>query len=393
MIRFEPDTWLDAILRPLAMAVPGGGIYTEILAPDFRFVYVLALILVFGICWNSVKKQTSAKRALSFFLFCALSFVPWLASSGNGRYFMPILLIVGPLCAALLHHLPFKNHLKLALLGFMLGGQAFLLYEVRPWNSWGLVSWKNGPAFAIDVPQDMQEHPATYVTLTGISYSLIAPHFHPRSRWVNLSSQLGKPEQSVDQRKLRQILADSPMLQMVFPSLINAVGTRAPSPDQSDAIDLVLADFHLQLVRERCRLLPSGGLTAMERKPGQELTQKEPRGFWVCALEPLRESAIRAKPKPSPEVEAIFGRIEQLCPRMFPAGTATTVLLPIGARRFYSDTDMRLYVLNDGRVMYKYMRALNAAMLGDKEQVMASEFHMDCSNIRGRAGLPWDKEI
>ena len=41
MIRFLPDTWLDALLRPVAMAMPDGWIYVETMAPDLRFVFVL----------------------------------------------------------------------------------------------------------------------------------------------------------------------------------------------------------------------------------------------------------------------------------------------------------------------------------------------------------------
>src|SRR6185369_9315597 len=41
MIRFLPDTWRDAILRPLALASPDGGVYIEIIAPDFRFLFIL----------------------------------------------------------------------------------------------------------------------------------------------------------------------------------------------------------------------------------------------------------------------------------------------------------------------------------------------------------------
>ena len=68
-------------------------------------------------------------------------------------------------------------------------------------------------------------------------------------------------------------------------------------------------------------------------------------------------------------------------------------MLPVGVRRFYVDSDMRLYVFKDGRVVYKYMRALNPVILGTLEEVMAPEFRIDCTGIRGRAGLPWEREI
>ena len=43
-MRFQPDTWLEALLRPVAMAAADANVYVEIMAPDFRFVFVLALL-------------------------------------------------------------------------------------------------------------------------------------------------------------------------------------------------------------------------------------------------------------------------------------------------------------------------------------------------------------
>ena len=56
MIRFMPDTWQDAVLRPIAMALPDGGVYVETIAPDLRFVFVLLLLvgwLVFRVRGNT----------------------------------------------------------------------------------------------------------------------------------------------------------------------------------------------------------------------------------------------------------------------------------------------------------------------------------------------------
>lgn len=396
MIRFMPDTWLEALARPIAMAVPDGSVYVETLAPDFRFVFALALALALalaGLGWR-YRAQPAARRALALAAFCAATFVPWLATSGNGRYFMPTLFVVGPLCVALLHQLPFGRGLKLGLLGFMVAAQGFLLTQVEPWNSWGLAPWKAGPAFAVDVPADLRERPATYVTLSSISYSLVAPRFHPESRWVSLASLQVLSGETADVRRVRLLLEASPVVHVMFPSLAGAVvasGDKVPLADQSDAIDLVLGEHGLRLERDRCRLLPSAGLTAVGVKPGQPLEGQE-RGFWVCAAAKVPRAIEAARPRASPQAEAALDRIEQLCPRMFPPGTAGTSVLPVGARRFYVASDMRLYALNDGRVAYKYMRALNAVVVGTREEVLAEGFRMDCK-IQGRAGLPWEREI
>lgn len=390
MIRFMPDTWLEALVRPVAMAVPAGGIYAETIAPDFRFVFAIALSL--GWLVYRVRARGTAARTLSVLAFCAATFAPWLATSGNGRYFMLTLFIVGPVCVALLHHLPLSRGARLGLLGVMLALQVGLLHEVAPWNSWGLAAWKDGEAFALQVPQDLRNQPQTYVTLTGISYSLIAPKFHPASRWVNIASVRGGPGGRADQKRVHDMLAASSRISVVFPSLVGTLGNKAPPADQSDAVDLALADVELRLARADCRVLPSGGLTAVGARPGEQMDSRPPRGFWVCSAAHVPPGPATSKPKPSAEIEAVMDKVEQLCPRMFVPGGAATAILPMGYLRHYVDSDMRLYVTNDGQVMYKYMRALNPVHLGRIDEVNSSGFRMDC-NVRGRSGLPWDREI
>src|SRR5690606_18322071 len=142
-----------------------------------------------------------------------------------------------------------------------------------------------------------------------------------------------------------------------------------------------------------CRWLHSRGLTAMGLRPGESLAEEaaRQRGFWLCPLAKLPAAQRPVRPVPPADVEAAMDRIEQQCPRFFRPG-ARSLVLPMGARRFYPDSDMRLYVLNDGRVLYKYMRALNNVEVGTKDDVLAPGFRMDC-NIAGRSGLPWEREI
>jgi hypothetical protein len=392
VIRFVPDTLLEGVLRPVAMALPNGAVYVETIAPDFRFVFAIALL----VAWLALRvgRQGARSRVLLLFGFCALTFVPWLATSGNGRYFVPTLLLVGPLAVALLYHLPFTPQLRLALAAAMLLLQVFLVHENEPWNSWGLVPWTQPPAFGIAIPEDVRREPATYVTLSSISYSLIAPGFHPDSRWINLASQ-GNPNNAPDFRRTADFLARAPRPHVLFPSLPGeGRGAGAvPQADLVEALDLSLVEHRLKIL-PNCRFLASPGLTAI----GSKLNSKEvlgpadQRGFWLCPLVRMQATPERPAPfKASPQSEAAFGRIEQLCPRMFPGGEAITTLLPVGARRLYPGSDMRLYVLDDGRVMYKYIRALNMVLVGSVQEVLAPAFRMDCQ-VRGR-GLPWEREI
>ena len=117
MNRFEPDTWLAALLRPVAMAAPDSYVYVEMMAPDLRWVFVLLLLaLLVMMRWRARRATAGAVAAAGagtgpakvFVLvgMLAVAFVPWLMTSGNGRYFLPGLLIVGPACVGLAWRLP-----------------------------------------------------------------------------------------------------------------------------------------------------------------------------------------------------------------------------------------------------------------------------------------------
>ncbi|WP_374667336.1 hypothetical protein [Ramlibacter sp.] len=396
MIRFIPDTWRDALLRPIAMAAPDGGVYVETIAPDFRFVFILALAAAW-VLLRVGRALPQRRQTLALLAFIALTFAPWLLTSGNGRYFLAALFLAGPLCIGLLHHLPIPGRIKITLASLMIGLQVFLIHENEPWRSWGLVPWTAPPAFDVDIPEDLRTRPGTYLTVSGISYSLIAPRFHPDSRWISLASQPGGPPDNVLGHMTRDFLAASPRIELLFPSLPGqGVKELVPPAELVDALDLNLGGHGLAVATgQPCRFLRSTGLTAMGSRLGAQEAREVPeqRGFWLCPLQRVAAKDRASQPKPDPRVEAVFNRLEQTCPRLFPPGQATTNLLTMGARRFYVTSDMRVYVLNDGRVLYKYLRALNAVDVGTSEQVLAPDFRMDCHNIRGRTGLPWERGI
>ncbi len=104
MIRFLADTWRDAILRPVAMAAPNSSVYIEIAAPDFRFAIALVLAVLILISTRKTKLRPKGwLPPLALFALVFLSFIPWMQTTGNGRYFMPYLILIGPLCIALIN--------------------------------------------------------------------------------------------------------------------------------------------------------------------------------------------------------------------------------------------------------------------------------------------------
>lgn len=396
MTRFEPENWREAVLRPLAMAFPDGGVYVEFIAPDFRFVFATALVLLALVLgWRARRRQQAVAPVLALLAFVAAAFVPWLMTSGNGRYFVAVLLLVGPLCIGLLRLVPVTPGMRMAMAVAMVAWQGFLLVEISPWRSWTYVDWGRGPAFEVEVPPEFTQSPATYVGLANISYSIIAPRFHPASRWINISAQKGLGDRSPDQLRTEAFLRTGDPLRAILPAPPgDGTATEIEEPLRV-AIDDLLARQGLSISDPRqCRFLPSGGLHAAAHESREaETKHSSTLGFWICPL--VRE--VRSGPGASDPVpartEEVFHKMERTCPGLFRPGESATLRIPAGALRGYPGTDMKLYVLNDGTVMYKYFRALNPAVVGTVDKVLDPAFRMDCRQVRGRSGLPWEREI
>jgi hypothetical protein len=398
MIRFLPDTWREILLRPLAMAAPDAGVYIEIMAPDFRFVFALTLLVILAIFWFFGRRAAGAALIPVATLLgaTALAFVPWLATTANGRYFIPFLLAVGPLCIALVSLLPMTRGFRLATAVGLVALQAFALQQTSPWQSWGLAQWEGVPFFDVEIPQDMASEPATYVTISSISYSLIAPRFPAASRWMNLANAPSAASGSSDGRRAQSFLMGADRLTLLAPAVPDY-----STPDSLPDVELVrvlnkqLATHHLKLLEPHgCRFLRSRGLATMALRKGalEDASKTMKFGFWAC---PLRYSATTT-PAQNPQTgrfDAVFQKIESRCPRFFPSGQKGSTAVAGGEMRIYSSSEMKAYVLDNGAVLYKYYRAFSVFKIGSAEDVLTGKAQVDCDNIRGRSGLPWEREI
>lgn len=407
IVRFQPDTLLEALLRLVAMAWPDANMYVEIMAPDFRFIFVLALLaLLVAIKLLPGHRRSAGGRAVTgdrgltppvFVLLSAmaLAFVPWLATTGNGRYFVAGLLIVGPVCVGLARLLPATRAMRLTLAAGMVALQAFAVQQSSPWQAWTMVSWKEPPYFQVNVPPEWRAQPATFVTMSAISYSLLAPMFHPQSRWLSLHNAPAPDSGTADGRRTEVFLSKAQgrlmLLAPAIPGMLTPDGL--PNARVSEAINAQLAQHRLGFTRpQSCRFLSSRGLAGigLGAKTQEERSQS---GFWLCQLTRL-DAGTPSTTARGKRYDAVFKVLESQCPRFFPAGgDGASLALPNGEVRSYVQAEMKAYVYDSGEVYYKYYRALNPERVGKVDDLLAGRSRLDCGKIRGRSELPWEREI
>jgi hypothetical protein len=390
MNRFIPDTWWDALWRPIGMAFPASHIYTEIIAPDIRFLVAVLLALA----WIVARKRLGAppRPVAALLVLVAASFAMWLPTSGNGRYYVPFLLVIGPLCAALIWHLPAAKSARMAAIAGVLALQGFVVFVAGPWGNWSLTQWRDAPYYAAQIPRDVASTPATFVTITEISYSLVYPQFHRDSHWINLSSLPHDASRSAEARRAKQLLESSREIFLFFPTSPGLVtADLQPAAPLKSTIDDRLGAFSIaRAPGTKCRLMPSRVRTsfAFDLRSDKSPDPAGENGFWLC---PVVYPVDVPQKQFAPEALAVFDRIETACPRLFPPGGGTTTQLADATVRHYFASDMWLYAMNDGGVYYKYLRELNVERIGAAKQLLAGTFHIECPRIRGRSGLPWER--
>jgi hypothetical protein len=389
MIRFMPDTWVDVLMRPLDMISPEANLYVEVAAPDIRLAAAILLGVIVLACWRRAGPQR--RPVLQVLALTILAMVPWLATTGNGRYFIPFLLVLGPLCIGLVRLLPLTRSMQFGVVGLLLLVQGVLIVTSAPLGTWALSYWRDGPYFPVS---SIPAQPRSYVTLTPISYSLIAPLFPEQSRWMSASAPVSGPR---EREYERQWLAQARSLYLLAPSYPSQVlRDGQPSALVLRVFNKLIAPRGLSIpAGARCEFLRSAGFAGMAfrfatRTPPEEQARRF--GFWVCPLNYAPESvAPPAAAVRDVEMDPVFEAVERLCPRFFPAGEAKTERVEGGATRSYMDSDTRVYVLDDGEVLYKFWRSLNPVTIGQRADVLAGRVQLDCSKIRAptwRSGGP-----
>jgi len=408
MIRFMPDTWWDALLRPFAMADPNGWVYVELLAPDFRFALAILLaLLVAGMLLAKRIPDSRLRPVITVFIVLFASFIPWLLTTGNGRYFMPYIIVIGPLCVGLIYLLPSTRSMRASLAVVALGLQGFALYQNSPWTpfgSWGFIDWKEAPYFSLNIaPEDIRGD-ETFVTLPNMTFSAVAPLFPDSVRWVNLSTFNGVDVETDTQnyQPVREMLNSAKNLRLFQKAQPHemAEGSVQPSEKAVSEINAYLHPHKLALTEPpNCRLMRSASVARHTMVPTNVDSDDKARllansGFWICPLVyPAKVPKAADLTKNQMRAIEVLGKMEQVCPRFFAPGQKLVGRYAEGYARSYSSSDSTLIWTRNDEVWVQNARSLTPERIGSAEEVLSPNFSFDCTRFRGRAGLPWEREI
>lgn len=407
MIRFQPDSLLEGVLRPFYMMASSAWVYVEILAPDFRFALfmVFALAVAGGLAWRGhLWRSFRSDPFWALAVFFLLCMVAWLATTGNGRYFMSGMVLIGLLLVAAIARLTIGLDKKLLLLAMVSFVQWLAISQNSPWNrfdSYEWVPWRDHAYVQMDRSDLQRYEGSVMVTLQPQSYSAVAPFFPPGVRWVNTSvfegADLIKPASRFG--KLQSMLKSAKkihVLQKTQPSASDALGR--PAQGAVDAMNGALRRYGLVLLgSQRCHFIASETMQkitmlASTKAGGEQSALLRLAGFWVCEAR-VSEFVADARVDNDPVLqlaERSFALLEQACPRMFPPGQVALRNHGAGYARIYASSDsVVVYDSKESALYVKYQRAINPQRIGSLSELIEMRDKGCSFRLQGR-GSPWD---
>lgn len=405
MIRFQPDSWWEGLLRPIYMMASSAWVYVELLAPDFRFALFFAALAA---ALASLRWRKGLLKALRcdpfwpltlFFLVCATA---WVATTGNGRYFMSGMILIGVLLVAAISRIPLDFGRRVLILFLVFALQWLAVAQNSPWarfDSYEWVPWREASYFEMESSDLGRYDGAVMVTLQAQTFSAIAPIFPHSVRWVNLSVFEGADLGHASSRfgKVDRILRGGGrvyVMQRTLPSEADESGI--PSTYAISEMGRALRRYGIVLRgRQSCGFLHSPTiermtLLASTKQGGESNNLLKRAGFWLCeASYSGWVNEDRMETAETKRVVKMFSDLEAACPRLFPPGQVGVRPHSAGFMRIYSASDSGVVFERETQSFHvKYERSLNPQRIGTHEDVMRMKQTGCAVKFIGR-GSPW----
>jgi len=373
--RFVPDSLSQALSFPWNALRVASDVYTEPAAPDTRWLalFLLGCCLLAGyglrryrarIAPSPAPASVAWGRLLPLLAACAVSYVLWLYTSGNGRYFMPASLLLGPLLVCFSLSLIGSNRFSVYLLGLLLAVQCAQV-GVGAQHRWSPGAWTDA-WFDVKVPAQLESSPYLYLAPAGQSGMFVVPFLHPDSAFSNISGQVPlAPGVRGGQRVEQMIARFGQRIRGLYPVVyLDASGL--PAPRAYTMYEHVFGRFGLMTDTKACELIQVDLRRATTPLPVALAAGRSPRLSWLmsCALIP---APAPASTDTSRRVDQAFDRVERTCPRLFsPGGVITDRLGEVWLRR-YVNSDIVLAWMPGEEIQYLYYSGGDPVRVGALE--------------------------
>lgn len=399
--RFVPQDAIDVLTLPFRMAIPAPWIYMEATAPDLlpAAVVILALALVPVLAWRRARgtrpRRVAPGAAVAerrFWIYMAVAVAAWLATSGNGRYALPMLLLLGVAVALLALRLldPRRATALCVILLLLQAGNTWLAGVVR----WSAGQWTRH-WIVMDVPEEFRKTPMLYVSADGSVKSALARHVHPGSSFVQLVGAFySVPSDGVTGEWLQAAIArHDGRIRALFSAPREASGNVEGFAAYTRMLSRTLDRAGLAMDGNDCVTVAVNGQPAAGPNFNRRLKPPAREHLWACVARPVAPSLELAAARR--EADEVFAALEARCPGLYrPAGVQTE-----GDGRVWSRTytmhDALVVTINqtDGTVEQQLFgqapREQVAALGSWRDDIARYDCHLPFGGVRGSHTLKY----
>ena len=351
--RFAPRELADALTFPLRIANPEFMTYAEISAPDFRFA-ALGLALA-GAAAVRRRLPEIASADTRFFLFFFVSMAAWIWTSGNARYGILLLLLVGPCVARALDAAGGARAARLGL-AVMLVVQLTACLMVSP-PRWFITERWTGAWLPFAAPERARSEPALYLTIEAQSMMAVAPFLHPGSSFVNLR---GQHSLAPGWKRIDGLIARHGDRIRVLGRGLRLQEDGLPRPEVLEVYDSTLLRFGFRVDTADCYAIgwegdETGAASRLANALAPHLeTRARLLSLASCAL--ARAERDPADIAAEARISAVFDRVEKGCPRLFQGHSSNTDPLGEEWSRTYAGLEARLETRGDRLVLAPFFK-------------------------------------
>lgn len=372
--RFVPGSWVDYLTRPWDMMALRSFASTEALTPDLRPM-VLVVLGALATVWVAARRQLRwrdciASPACWLAVFALVSYVFWMRSSGNARYAIPLLMVVGLLVVSAGKALLGASAARVVLALLLTLQTAYFAAdgEHRNWAT----DWTRGPYIEVQMAPRLTREPFLHLSVGVQSMAALAPSMHPQGAFVNLIGQVSLPTEGPLGDALRHRLdAWRGRTRVLISGTLQAGHVGVPQKVR-DYGDILLYRYGLRFDFTDCepvRIVRH----ARDSMPDFSMIS--------CATieRPLDDPNFAVEERLA---NRIFELVERRCPAVFAPVPLVSDYDGEKWQRRYVNTDARLTVSIKEGVKIDHFRSIPIAQLGSIEDWQAGRGRDPCAAWR-----------
>lgn len=393
--RFIPDSFWEGVLRPLWMMSPESGVYTEPPSPDARYLSFFLLLTIACAIWAWRKSavvsasvrgpvQFEPPRALRALTGSyLLSWTTWLIASGNGRYFISMALLLGPLIVGWIYAISGYRKWRIYAISSV-GAITVALAVMGSTIRFAPVPWSE-TYFNVEVPATLKNSPILMISLDTQPAAFVTPYLHRNSSFVSAVGMHILDPDGPGWERVEDLVSKHAAVYFLLPAVSDESGRM--TPPKKSYLTYLTARLGFEVDTEHCEEIRLHGYLSSDAKlnktaeGGIEIGARTVPFTLFAACRGTRNDELRKSFLAQvTRINALFDTVVARCPKLFrPFGI--TEGFDENWRRFYVATDMVLYY-ELGTVRYRRFGMNKPRVVGTDEEILSGAFEFQCDRKR-----------